>query len=562
MRTHDLALVDDLDPRSRREETRNPFSPVIMVLTLLSTAGVILYAFFLLNPANRGDWLPYILVISAETILIVHALLAMWTIIAGWRSPRNDEYYLARREIFGGRLATVQTPSTASWPLKLGGEPISVAVFITVYGEPLDVIRRTATAAKEIWGEHTTWILDDGRSDDVRAMAAEIGVQYIRRLSSGGAKAGNVNHALSQVKTDYFCIFDADFVARPEFLYQTLPFFNDTNVAFVQTPQSYGNMNTLISRGAGYMQAVFYRFVQPGRNHFNAAFCVGTNVVFRRTAIDDVGGIYTDSKSEDVWTSLMLHERGWRSIFIPDVLAVGDAPETIEDYTKQQLRWATGGFEILFTHNPFSPRHPLTMDQRLMYFVTATHYLTGIAPGLLLMVPALEVFFDLRPVVLGTTFTTWALYYAGFYVMQILLAFYTLGSFRWQVLLLSAASFPIYLQALFNAFTGKEQSWHVTGGAGRRKSPFNFIRPQVYLFTFLLLTSVVSIWRDLSNAQLSLATTWNLVNTLTIGAFLMVAVREDRTFRRQPLTESSPAALTPASHAAPAVSSSTLGGLS
>ena len=391
-------------------------------------------------------------------------------------------------------------------------------------------------------------------------LAAEIGVQYIRRLSSGGAKAGNVNHALSQVKTDYFCIFDADFVARPEFLYQTLPFFNDSNVAFVQTPQSYGNMNTLISRGAGYMQAVFYRFVQPGRNHFNAAFCVGTNVVFRRAAIDDVGGIYTDSKSEDVWTSLMLHERGWRSIYIPDVLAVGDAPETIEDYTKQQLRWATGGFEILFTHNPLSPRHPLTMDQRLMYFVTATHYLTGIAPGMLLMVPALEIFFDLRPVVLGTTLATWVLYYAGFYVMQILLAFYTLGSFRWQVLLLSAASFPIYHQALFNAFTGKEQNWHVTGGAGRRKSPFNFIRPQVYLFTFLALTSVVAIWRDLSNAQLSLATAWNLVNTLTLGAFLMVAVREDRLPPPAP-TESADAG-PPLSARGTRRSSSTLGGLS
>jgi cellulose synthase (UDP-forming) len=562
MRTHDLALVDDLDPRSRREETRNPFSPVIMVLTLLSTVGVVLYAIFLLNPANRGDWLPYVLVISAETILIVHALLAMWTIIAGWRSPRNDEYYLARREIFGGRIASVQAAATPQWPLTLGGEPISVAIFITCYGEPLEVIRSTATAARDVWGEHTTWILDDGRSDAVRELAAELGVQYIRRLSSGGAKAGNVNHALSQVKTDYFCIFDADFVPRPEFLYQTLPFFTDSNVAFVQTPQSYGNMTNLISRGAGYMQAVFYRFVQPGRNHFNAAFCVGTNVVFRRAAVDDVGGIYTDSKSEDVWTSLMLHERGWRTIYIPDVLAVGDAPETIEDYTKQQLRWATGGFEILFTHNPLSPRHPLTMDQRLMYFVTATHYLTGIAPGLLLMVPALEVFFDMRPVVLGTTFATWALYYAGFYVMQILLAFYTLGSFRWQVLLLSASSFPIYLQALFNAFTGKEQSWHVTGGAGVRKSPFNFIRPQVYLFTFLALTSVVSIWRDLSNAQLSLATAWNLVNTLTLGAFLMVAVREARSFRRPPLTSAPAGAPESTPRSAAAVSPSVLGGLS
>ena len=153
----------------------------------------------------------------------------------------------------------------------------------------------------------------------------------------------------------------------------------DANVAFVQTPQTYGNLHTTIARGAAYMQAVFYRFIQPGRNRFNAAFCVGTNVLFRRAAIDDIGGMYTNSKSEDVWTSLMLHERGWRSVFIPTVLAVGDAPETVEAYSKQQLRWATGGFEILLTHNPLSPRRRLTMDQRIQYFVTASFYLTGSA---------------------------------------------------------------------------------------------------------------------------------------------------------------------------------------
>jgi cellulose synthase (UDP-forming) len=113
--------------------------------------------------------------------------------------------------------------------------------------------------------------------------------------------------------------------------------------------------------------------------------------------------------------------------------------------------------------------------------------------------------------------------------MQILLAFYTLGSFRWEVLMLATASFPIYHQALINAFSGKEQKWHVTGAQGERSSPFNFIRPQVYLFTFLALTSVVAIWRDLNNAQLSLATGWNLTNTLVLGVFLLVALREGRT---------------------------------
>ncbi|SEQ03305.1 glycosyltransferase family 2 protein [Microlunatus flavus] len=526
---HDYARVDEYEPVSRRAETANPYPPVLIVITLVATLGIIRYAMFLLSPGNRGSLLPYLLVVVAELILIVHALLSGWTILTGTKGPRDFPYHEAKTGLFNRSLvkAAGLQDSPEQWPMSIDGREVSVDVFIPVYGEDVGVIRRTALAALAIRGRHRTFVLDDGRSDEVRAMAAEIGCGYIRRLSGGGAKAGNINHALSIVQSDYFCVFDADFVPRPEFLVETVPFFVDKTVAFVQTPQAYGNLHNLISRGAGYMQTVFYKFVQTGRNHFNAAFCVGTNVIYRRAAVDDVGGIYTDSKSEDVWTSLMLHERGWRTIYIPQTLAVGDAPETIEAYTKQQLRWATGGFEIMFTHNPLSPRHKLSMDQRLMYLVTATHYLTGLAPGLLLLVPPLEIYFDLRPVNLDISITTWVVYYAGFYLMQILLAFYTLGSFRWEVLMLAAVSFPIYLAALVNAFVGKEQKWHVTGGkGGRPESPFSFIIPQVCVFAFLALTSVVAVWRDVDNSQLTLATGWNVTNTAILGVFMLVALRE------------------------------------
>jgi cellulose synthase (UDP-forming) len=526
---HDYARVDKHVPVTRRAATSNPYSPVMILLSLIATLGILFYAQFLLNPANRGNLLPWLLVIVAETVLVVHALLAMWTILSGAKSPRDFAFHEAKRLLFAKKKdirAAGLNDQPHLWPLYLDGKEVTVDVFITVYGEELAKIRATATAAMAIKGKHRTWILDDGRSDEVRDLAGELGCHYIRRLSSNGAKAGNVNYALSIAKGDFFCIFDADFVPKPDFLVETVPFFNNATVAFVQTPQTYGNLTNLVSRGAGYMQAVFYKFIQPGRNHFNAAFCVGTNVIFRRAAIDDVGGIYTDSKSEDVWTSLKLHERGWRSVYIPKTLAIGDAPDTIEAYTKQQLRWATGGFEIMLTHNPLSPRRKLSMDQRLMYLVTATHYLTGIAPGLLLLVPPLEIFFDLRPVNLDITITTWLLYYAGFYLMQILLAFYTLGSFRWEVLMLAAVSFPIYLQALFNAFVGKEQKWHVTGSKTKPESPFNFIIPQVLTFVFLALTSVVAIWRDTDNSQLTLATAWNVTNTAILAVFMVVAFRE------------------------------------
>ena len=503
-------------------------SPSLVILVLIATLGILAYASFLLNPASRGDWLPYTLVIVAETILILQALLSMWTILSASQDPRDFAFHDAKAKLFWERqiLRDGQTNTPSRWNMYLEATEATTDVFITTYGEPVHIIRDTVTAALAMHGSHITWVLDDGRSDEVRDLASELGARYVRRLSSGGAKAGNVNHALSLSKGRFFAIFDADFVPSPEFLTETIPFFSRDEVAFVQTPQTYGNLHNVISRGAGYMQSVFYRFIQPGRNRFNAAFCVGTNVIFRRAAIEDVGGIYTDSKSEDVWTSLMLHERGWHTIFIPMTLAVGHAPDTVESYTKQQLRWATGGFEILIRHNPLSRKRKLTLDQRLQYLVTASFYLTGICPLLLMVVPALEIYFDLRPMNLSTTVVTWVLYYAGFYVMQILLAFYTMGSFRWETLMLATVSAPIYLAALINVLTGKEQSWSATGDRSKVSSPFNFMIPQVLFFVFLLLTSVVAVFRDIDNGVLTLATGWNVTNTIIMGSFVAAAMRE------------------------------------
>ncbi|GEL93727.1 glycosyltransferase family 2 protein [Cellulomonas composti] len=519
---------------ARPRETESAQSPSLVLLVLLASAGIVVYAAFLLNPANRGDWLPYVMVMAAETVLIVHALLAMWTVLSAGHDPRGFAFHHAQDRLYDvANIVRARAEARPhDWTMYLRDRPVTIDVFITTYGEDLATIRRTVSAALGMQGEHRTWVLDDGRSDEVRDLAAELGARYVRRLSSNGAKAGNLNHALSIASGELFVVLDADFVPLPTFLHETVPFFAKDDVAFVQTPQTYGNLHTVVSQGAGYMQAVFYRFIQPGRNRFNAAFCVGTNVVFRRAAIDSVGGIYSDSKSEDVWTSLMLHEKGWRTVYIPQTLAIGDTPETIEAYSKQQLRWATGGFEIMLTHNPMSRKHPLTLDQRLQYTVTATHYLTGIAPLLLLLVPPLQIYFDLTPMNLTITPLTWALYYAGFYVLQIVLAFYTLGSFRWQVLLLASVSFPIYVKALTNAVLRRDQAWHVTGSRTAYRSPFAFIGPQLMFFEFLLLTTIVGIWKDVSNGYPSLALAWNATNTLILGGFVLTAWREARVGRR------------------------------
>ena len=524
--------TDARESDDRRRGARD--SPSLMMLVLIATIGVLLYTTFLFDFSNRGNWIPYLIVLVSETVIIFQALLSLWTILSSGHNPRGYRFHNAQTRLYGPQHKNVDPATDLTiLPMHLHESETAVDVYITTYGEDLAIIRRTAVAALAMPGKHTTYILDDGKSDEVRALAAELGAEYIAREGNAGAKAGNINHALGVTKGEFFVIFDADFVPAPDFLYQTVPFFAESNVAFVQTPQAYGNLHNLISRGAGYMQSVFYRFILPGKNRFNAAFCVGTNVIFRRTAIEQIGGMYTDSKSEDVWTSLRLHEYGWKSVYISTVLAIGDTPETIEAYTKQQLRWATGGFEILLKRNPFSRKLKLTLDQRMQYFGTATFYMVGIAPGLLLLVPPLQIYFGLAPINSGVSFGTWLLYYLGFYFMQVVVALYTIGSFRWETLMLATASFPIYGRALVNAVFKKDQKWHVTGSTGKKASPFNFITHQLMAFVFLAITSVVGIWQAFTVSSFTLALLWNLLNTFILGLFVATAFRESRGNRRE-----------------------------
>ena len=312
-------------PIARRQvESATAQSPTMVLFVLLGVLGIIAYGTFLLNPANRGDLLPYVLVIAAESVLAGSALLSMWTILAGAQDPRDFSYHRAQERLFSARQIGQNQfgEDVVRWPLRLQGAEVDVDVFITTFGEDIDVIRRTVEAAVRMQGRHRTYVLDDGHSDEVRSLAHECGAFYFRRAERAHAKAGNVNNALARTSGQFFVILDADFVPAPTFLVETLPFFARNSVAFVQTPQVYGNLKNFISRGAGYMQTVFYTLIQPGRNRFNAAFCVGTNVMFRRTAIQEIGGMYTESKSEDVWTSLLLHD-------IPELIAFASAAMTL-----------------------------------------------------------------------------------------------------------------------------------------------------------------------------------------------------------------------------------------
>lgn len=253
----------------------------------------------------------------------------------------------------------------------------SIAMLIPTYNEDPEVLLPTVSAAVSLEPAHETWVLDDGNREWVREMAESLGARYVNRPDNSHAKAGNLNHALELLDVDLVGILDADHVPSAGFLTNTLGYFEDEDLALVQTPQDFYNLDSFEHVGAYQEEAMFYRVIQPGKNRHNAAFWCGTSAVLRTEALRSVGGVATESLTEDLHTTMRFHCNGWKTIFHNEVLARGLAPASYLEYAVQRRRWGAGAMQILRSDTPFFKRG-LTFTQRLSYAATLSGWFEGI----------------------------------------------------------------------------------------------------------------------------------------------------------------------------------------
>ena len=251
-----------------------------------------------------------------------------------------------------------------------------IAVLIPTYNESLEILTPTIAAAVAMRVDHETWVLDDGDRPEVEQLALDLGARYLTRPEHTHAKAGNLNHALGVIEADFVAVLDADHVASPDFLVHTLGYFDDAGVALVQTPQEFYNTDSFEHQAGRdgqpdrfHEQALFYRVLQPGKNRWGGAFWCGTGAVVRVAALREVGGVATDTITEDIHTTIRLHRRGWRTVYHNEVLARGLAASDAATYQLQRHRWGTGAMQVLRSENPMLVSG-LSLPQRLSYAAT------------------------------------------------------------------------------------------------------------------------------------------------------------------------------------------------
>ncbi len=343
--------------------------------------------------------------------------------------------------------------------------PIQVDIFITTCDEAPELVTPSLLAARAVSPPEgvklSVHLLDDGDRPDFRALAGAHDARYHSRSDNRGFKAGNLRNALFASKGDIVVICDADTRVLPGILQNTLGYFRDPRVAWVQTPHWFYDippgrrwadwLEQRLHRRmrilapfliwlSGHDQvgrdpfmsdpALFFDVIQRRRNRNSASFCCGAGSIHRREALFDnalkrqaenLARLSTAAPgdrrhtamrrllprmemepfryhvSEDIHTSIHQHCDGWRSVYHPQVEARMLSPWSMKAWKTQQLKYAGGTFDIMLRANPLG-RSGMAWRTKLHYAATFWAYLAILWVPVLMLAPVFSLFTGIAPV--------------------------------------------------------------------------------------------------------------------------------------------------------------------
>lgn len=460
-------LTPDWDPRPT--DSVRP-----LVLAVLGTVAAAIYLWWLLRPSRIGNPLLYGPLVIVEVFNVSQAI-GFWITAARARRHRRP-------------------PPLGTFAAR------PVDVFIPVYDEPLPIVEPTVRAALALDGHPRVWILDDGKRDELRALGTRTGAGYIRRPGNDGAKAGNINHALGHTDAPFVAVLDCDHVPRHDFLTKTVPHVTDHTVAFAQTPQYYANTDGQEVAAASWgQQSLFFGPIAIGKDAADAMFCCGTNVVFRRDALESVGGFPTESVTEDFELSIGLHEQGWRSIYVPEVLAVGLGPVDMAGYVSQQLRWARGCLSAI----PRIVRSRLSPGRRLHYLLSSGFFLTGWTFLVYMTMPVIRLTTGAQPIATGGADQFLVAFLPYFGLALATLAAMGGGSYGFGSYSLLFANWWVHVSATVAVLRGRPGRFVVTPKDGAARRQPRAVLPALVCIAVLVSVGAFGLLRDRSPATIN-----------------------------------------------------------
>lgn len=383
-----------------------------------------------------------------------------------------------------------------------------VAVFIASFNEPAEVLEKTLASASVCARDiGKVYLLDDSTDESKRReaelLALKYGAKYIHRKDRKDFKAGAMNNALKLIDEEYVAVLDSDQRPLPDFLTETVSILeSDPKLAFVQVPQIYTNADaSRLALGAQCVQLVFFEYICEGKSVTNAMFSCGSNTVFRTSALKEVGGFDEKSVTEDMATSIKIHERGWFSKYYNKPLVAGEGPTTLGSYFTQQGRWSFGSMGLCFRVIRDFIRNPRFMKpmQWWDYFVTTTWYFVGYANMIMVSMPVLSILFGIRPVIAELMgYLAPLLPYVVFnmlsFTLTVLYRGYSPKAALYNIALTFVTS-PVYVASAISVLLRRKKQFSVTPKGFGRKLPMKSLFPQLFILAVSIAAIAVACYK-------------------------------------------------------------------
>jgi len=435
-----------------------------------------------------------------------------------------------------------------------------VDIYIPTYNEDVEIVRKTTLAAVAIdypAEKKKVYVLDDGRPekypegdprrqnfqerrDELRQMCEEFGAVLLTRDSNEHAKAGNINTAFERTDGDLVLILDCDHMPTKCLLKETVGFFFKPKVAFVQTPHWFYNpdpfeRNLLTQGKIPVGNELFYKTLQKGNDFWNAAFFCGSAAVIRKEYALQVGGIATETVTEDCHTAFRLHSLGYESVYYDKIMVAGLAPEKFSSYVGQQVRWARGMAQILRTENPLiNPKLNLTVPQRICYFSATSHFFYGFPRLMYAIAPPLFLLFGINSVKgLGLETLFYALPHIILSMQTNHIPYKHVRFSFWNEIFEFAMSFQAGIVTLLALVNPKLGSFNVTDkGLSVTERSFDFDSVRYLVFTGAVAAAsllAVPFWLVLSpedNQAVLINALWCIFNLFLLLAACLVAFEQ------------------------------------
>ncbi|MEJ2673083.1 MAG: glycosyltransferase [Deltaproteobacteria bacterium] len=347
----------------------------------------------------------------------------------------------------------------STWSLKphlpqipQGYEHFSVDIFVPCCGEPLEVIATTLRAVQRInYRSLEVYVLDDGASPAVAALAQTLGFHYLSRTQEGlprqDAKSGNLNFGLSHSHGDLILVQDADQVPSPDILDRLVGLFRRPQVGYVQTKQAF-----FLPEGDPFYNSdkVFYEAIQLHNDRANAVISCGSGVMYRRRALQEMQGFATWNLVEDFTSSYELVSRGWEGVYYPYALSRGLAPTALAGVYRQRFQWCLDTMRLFFWDNPLF-KSGLSWRQKCHFlFIMVSYLASGLVFPLFYTIP-LVVYLRGQSCIIGDELAYGIL--RGAYLLATVMMFRYLffGKEPLRQFKMLCSLFPVYSLALLAA---------------------------------------------------------------------------------------------------------------